>query len=96
MAVEAIAATEAGTATAAGSSMFGSLLGWVGLGYTAFSLFNSWGAYREQKKQQRALAEQQIKQSNLLREKIKADNAGLYSAVQSSTAQTAGAMGAVY
>lgn len=87
---------EATAVASTGSSMFGSLLGWVGLGYTAFSLFNSWGAYREQKKQQKALAEQQIKQSNLLREKIKADNAGLYSAVQSSTAQTAGAMGAVY
>lgn len=82
--------------TEAGASMFSSLMPVVGLAYLGYSIFSSVKAQKEQKKQQRALAKAQIEQANLLREKIKADSANLYSAVQSSTAMTSGAMGAVY
>lgn len=81
---------------AGAASMFSSLLPFVGAGLMAYSMFTSAKAAKEQKKQQRALADAQIKQANLLREKIKADNAGLYSSVQSSISQKSGPMGAVY
>lgn len=75
---------------------FGGPIGGAVLGSLFGSLLGGFGSARKQKAQQRQLAEQQIEQANLLRQKIKADNAGLYSAVQSSVAQTSGAMGAVY
>lgn len=75
---------------------FGGPMGGAVLGSLFGSLLGGWGSQRKQKAQQRKLAEQQIEQANILRQKIKADNAGLYSAVQSSVAQTSGAMGAVY
>lgn len=95
MAVESLSAAVYGAETA-GASMFSSLLPIVGIGMTAFNILTSWNSYREQKKQQQQLAQAQIKQSNLLREKIKADSADLFSSVKSSVAQTSGAMGAVY
>lgn len=70
-----------------GAAIGGSLLG---------GLFGSFGSQREQTKQQERLAKAQIEQSNLLREKIKADNAGLYSSAQSAIAQRSGTMGAIY
>lgn len=88
------AATGAGAAV--GTSLFSSVLGIAGLGMMAFNLFNTISSQREQRKQQEKLAKAQIEQSNLLREKIKADNAGLYSSAQSVIAQRSGAMGAVY
>jgi CHASE1-domain containing sensor protein len=92
------------------SSMFGTLLG-AGIGFLVpgggllgaaiggsllGGLFGSFGSQREQTKQQERLAKAQIEQSNLLREKIKADNAGLYSSAQSVIAQRSGTMGAIY
>jgi hypothetical protein len=92
------------------SSMFGTLLG-AGIGFLVpgggllgaaiggsllGGLFGSFGSQREQTKQQERLAKAQIEQSNLLREKIKADNAGLYSSAQSAIAQRSGTMGAIY
>lgn len=75
---------------------FGGPLGGAVLGSLFGSLLGGWGSARKQKDQQRKLAKQQIEQANILRQKIRADNAGLYSSVQSSIAQTSGAMGAVY
>lgn len=83
-------------AGATGASMFGSMLGYVGLAYGLYSMISSGFAYAEQKKQQAKLAKAQKEQANLLREKIKADNTNLYSSAISSVAQTSGAMGAVY
>lgn len=85
-----------GAAQSAGTSMFSSVLGMAGLAMTAYNLISSGIAAAKQNREQVRLAKAQITQSNLLREKIQADNAGLYSAVQSSIAQTSGAMGAVY
>lgn len=56
------------------------------------SIFRS----RREKKEREKYLQLQKRQEDILRERIKADNAGLYSAVQSSLAQTSGAMGAVY
>jgi len=92
------------------TSMFGTLLG-VGIGalvpgggvlaaalggMLGGQLFGMFGSSADQRKEQRRLEKAQIKQANLLNEKIKADNANLYSSVQSATSQTSGAMGAVY
>lgn len=76
--------------------VYGGPIGGAVLGSLFGSLLGGFGSQRKQKAQQRALAEQQMEQARILRQKIKADNAGLYSAVQSSVAQTSGAMGAVY
>lgn len=92
------------------SSMFGTLLGTgiglaipgVGLlggavlGSVMGGLFGSFGSRKEQQREQAKLQVAQMKQANLLREKIQADNANLFSSVQSSVAQTSGAMGAIY
>lgn len=86
----------AGGLFSTGTSMFSSVLGWAGLAMTAYNLISSGIAAAKQNREQIRLAKAQITQSNLLHEKIQADNAGLYSAVQSSIAQTSGAMGAVY
>lgn len=94
---ESVYGTGAETAGASAStSMFGSMLGYVGLAYGLYSMISSGFAYAEQKKQQAKLAKQQKQQANLLREKIKADNANLYSSAVSSVAQQGAPMGAVY
>jgi hypothetical protein len=92
------------------SSMFGTLLG-VGigamipgaglLGMALGGLFGQsiggmFGASHAQKKEQERLRKAQYEQAELLREKAKADSAELFSSVQSATAQTSGAMGAIY
>lgn len=92
------------------SSMFGTLLG-AGIGFLIpgggllgaalggsllGGLFGSFGAQREQKKEQEKLRRAQEKQTKLLIEKTKADTAELYSTVRSSIGQTSGAMGAIY
>lgn len=90
------------------SSMFGTLLG-TGIGWAVAGpiggavlgsvmggLFGSFGSRKEQQREQAKLQAAQMKQANLLREKIQADNANLFSSVQSSVAQTSGAMGAIY
>lgn len=92
------------------SSMFGTLLGaGIGLlvpgggllgaalgGSLLGGLFGSFGSQREQRNQQERLKALQKTQEKLLLQKTKADNEALFSAVQSSVAQTSGAMGAVY
>lgn len=60
------------------------------------NFFGSWKRSRREKEEREKYLSMQQKQANILREKIKADNAGLYSAVQSSVTQTSGAMGAIY
>lgn len=70
-----------------GAAIGGSLLG---------GAFGSWGGAAEREKQQKKLFEQQKRQSDILRQKIKADTAELNSAVRSAVVQTSGAMGAVY
>lgn len=85
----------AGT-TMSGASMFSSMLGYVGLAYSLYNMISSGFAAAKQNREQERLAKAQIEQSNLLREKIKADNAGLYSSAQSAIAQRSGTMGAIY
>lgn len=75
---------------------FGGPIGGAVVGSLFGSLLGGMSSVREQRKQQERLAKAQIDQSNLLREKIKADNAALYSSAQSAIAQRSGAMGAVY
>lgn len=70
-----------------GGAVGGALLG---------GLFGSIGSSDEQRKLQHKLWEQQKKQAEILRAKVKADNESLYSAATSSTALKSGAMGAIY
>lgn len=80
----------------AGTSMFSSMLGYVGLAYGLYSMISSGFAAAEQNRQQGKLMKKQREQARLLHEKIKADNASLYSSAMSSVSQTSAAMGAVY
>lgn len=95
------AGTAAGSSAAmSGASMFGSMVStampYIAIASMIYSGFEAAEAKREQLHQQYKLAKQQEKQQNLIYEKIKADNANLYSAARSAVAQTTGAMGAVY
>jgi CHASE1-domain containing sensor protein len=92
---EGASMADAGT-TMSGASMFSSMLGYVGLAYSLYNVISSGYAAAKQNREQARLAREQTKQAELLRQKIKADNAGLYSAAMSSTALRSGAMGAVY
>lgn len=83
-------------AGATGASMFSSMLGYVGLAYGIYSMISSGFAAAEQNRQQGRLMKKQREQAQLLHEKIKADNASLYSSAMSSVSQTSAAMGAVY
>lgn len=74
----------------------GGLLGMALGGMLGGSIGGMFGSARQQHKEQKKLEELQKFQQGQLLTKLKADNEQLFSTVKSATAQTSGAMGAVY
>lgn len=98
MAVESLSEVVYGST--AGTSMFGSMLSsatpYIAIASMIYGGIESQRAHREQIHQQEKLTKAQLAQSELIREKIKADNAELFSAARSAAIQTSGSMGAIY